>query len=117
MSHFVSKDLLETELHFQCKLKLARLRSQTYNMKMLMFKHAFFMCNFSLFLCLQGPIALTFWKTALIPASIYMFKVNNRNNRTKCKTCSELTINTPEQPHCHYSGVFIILGSLLSILF
>ena len=76
-----------------------------------------FHVQFLTFLCLQGPIALTFWKTALIPASIYMFKVNNSNNRTKCKTCSELTIKTPEQPHCHYSGVFIILGSLLSILF
>ena len=26
----------------------------------------------------------------------YMFKVNNRNNRTRCETCSKLTIKTPE---------------------
>ena len=33
------------------------------------------------------------------PAGIYLFKVNNRNTRAKCETCSELTIKTPEQRH------------------
>ena len=28
----------------------------------------------------------------LLPAGIYVFKVNNRNARTKCKICSKLTI-------------------------
>ena len=27
---------------------------------------------------------------------IFLLKVNNRNTRTKCKICSELTIKTPE---------------------
>ena len=27
------------------------------------------------------------------PAGIYMFKVNNRNTRTRCKICSKLTKN------------------------
>ena len=27
-----------------------------------------------------------------------MFKVNNRNSRTRCEICSKLTIKTPEQP-------------------
>ena len=27
---------------------------------------------------------------------IWLLKVNNRNTRTKCKICSELTIKTPE---------------------
>ena len=27
----------------------------------------------------------------------YMFKVNNRNNRTRCEICSKLTIKTPER--------------------
>ena len=31
------------------------------------------------------------------PAGKYMFKVNNRNTRTMCEICSELTIKTPEQ--------------------
>ena len=26
-----------------------------------------------------------------------MFKVNNRNTRTRCETCSNLTIKTPER--------------------
>ena len=28
------------------------------------------------------------------PAGIYMFKVNNRNTRTRCEMCSKLTIKT-----------------------
>ena len=35
------------------------------------------------------------------PAGNYMFKVNNRNTRTKCEICSKLTIKTPESHHWH----------------
>ena len=28
---------------------------------------------------------------------IHLFKVNNRNTRMKCETCSKLTIKTPER--------------------
>ena len=31
------------------------------------------------------------------PAGIYMFKVNNRNTRTRFEICSKLTIKTPER--------------------
>ena len=34
------------------------------------------------------------------PAGNYMFKVNNRNTRTRCEICSKLTINIPERRHC-----------------
>ena len=34
-----------------------------------------------------------------IPDGIYLFKVNNRNTRTRCEICSKLTINTPERRH------------------
>ena len=37
-----------------------------------------------------------------------MFKVNNRNTRTRCEICTKLTIKTPEQHHWHCSGVFIV---------
>ena len=30
------------------------------------------------------------------PAGIYLFKINNRNSRTMCETCSKLTIKTPD---------------------
>ena len=30
---------------------------------------------------------------------IHLFKVNNRNTRMKCETCSKLTIKTPERRH------------------
>ena len=39
------------------------------------------------------------------PASNYMFKVNNRNTRTKREICSKLTIKIPER--CR-SGIFIV---------
>ena len=43
------------------------------------------------------------------PVCNYMFKVNNRSNRTRCfKICSKLTIKIPEQTHCRRPGVFIV---------
>ena len=42
------------------------------------------------------------------PAGNYMFKVNNRNTRTKCEICSKLTIKTPERRQWRRSGVFIV---------
>ena len=33
----------------------------------------------------------------IIPANIYLFKVNNRNTRKNCQICSKLTIKKPEQ--------------------
>ena len=36
-----------------------------------------------------------------------MFKVNNRNTRTRCETCSELTIKIPERRR-RCSGIFIV---------
>ena len=32
-----------------------------------------------------------------IPEGNYMFKINNRNTRTRCEICSELTITAPER--------------------
>ena len=40
----------------------------------------------------------TVWFTETwIPASNYMFKVNNRNTRARCEICSKLTIKIPER--------------------
>ena len=33
--------------------------------------------------------------SSVIPAGIYLLKVNNRNTRTRCEICSKLTIKTP----------------------
>ena len=46
--------------------------------------------------------------TFLDPAGNYMFKVNNRNTRTKCEICSKLTIKTSERRQWRRSGVFIV---------
>ena len=44
----------------------------------------------------------------IYPDRNYMFKVNNRNTRTRCEICSELTIKRPERRQwCHYD-VFIV---------
>ena len=38
-----------------------------------------------------------------------MFKVNNRNGRTRCKICSKLTMKTPERRYWRlYFGVSIV---------
>ena len=41
-------------------------------------------------------------------AGIYLLKVSDRNTRTRCEICSELTINTPERRQGRRSGVFIV---------
>ena len=54
------------------------------------------------------------------PVVIYMFKVNNRNSRTRCEICSKLTIKTPERRHVVPQKVLwrpcIVLVSLLLTL-
>ena len=53
-------------------------------------------------------------------ASINMFKVNNRNNRTRCEKWSTLTIKAPQQHQWRRSGVFIVnfehISHLVSIV-
>ena len=43
-----------------------------------------------------------------------MFKVNNRNTRTRCKICSKLKIKTPEQRHWHRCGFVIVNSEYIS---
>ena len=45
-----------------------------------------------------------------------MFKVNNRNTRTRCEICSKLTIKTPERRQWRRSGVFIVNFEHISYL-
>ena len=46
-------------------------------------------------------------KSITLPGK-YMFKVNYKNTRTRCKFCSELTIKIPEWCHWPRSGVFVV---------
>ena len=39
---------------------------------------------------------------------IYMFKVNNRNTRTRCEIFSKLTKKIPERRHWRRSAIFIV---------
>ena len=42
------------------------------------------------------------------PVGIYLLKVSNRNTRTRCEICSELTIKVPERGHWGRFGFFIV---------
>ena len=44
----------------------------------------------------------------IVPAGIFLVKVNNRNTRTRCEIYSNLTIKTPDRRYCRRPGVFII---------
>ena len=48
-----------------------------------------------------------FKEKRIIPAGIYLFKVNNRNTKTRCKICSKLTIKIPERRHWHLRLFFV----------
>ena len=50
------------------------------------------------------------------PAGNYLFKVNNRNTRARCETCSKLTIKTPKGLPWWCSGVFIVNSEHISHL-
>ena len=72
---------------------------------------ALFSC-YTLFEIRLFALLPTKYKSTIIfrsnPAGIYLFKVNNRNTRTRCEICSKLTINTPERRQWRRSGVFIV---------
>ena len=44
-----------------------------------------------------GVLSLKLLQMKLLPVNIYLYKVNNRNTRKRCKTCLKLTIKTPER--------------------
>ena len=44
----------------------------------------------------------------LVPAGIYLLKVNNRNTRARCEICSKLTIKTPDH---HLVFLLLILNN------
>ena len=50
---------------------------------------------------------------SIYPAGIYLLKVNNRNNRTRCEICSKLTIKIPERRQWCRSGVWSERGGVL----
>ena len=76
-------------------------------------------CNITKITLLHGcfPVYLLhvcrtpFFEEYLYPAGIYLFKVNNRNTRTRCKICPKLTIKTPERHHwCRLVSLLLTLN-------
>ena len=79
---------------------------------------------FSLFFYLSSHLSSFDWfvlwlYNSIIPGSIYLFKFNNRNSRTRYEICSKLTIKTPERRHwrcCLYVNFKYIVLLLLVFL-
>ena len=63
---------------------------------------------FIIYICSSIVFISEYCILLIYPAINYMFKVNNRNTRIRCKICSKLTINTPERCYWPRSGVFIV---------
>ena len=55
---------------------------------------------------IQEVLIWTF--TCCLLPNIYLFKVNNRNTRKRCKIYSKSRIKTPERRQWRHSGVFIV---------
>ena len=58
------------------------------------------------FLFLLSTLNRSLFLWRIYPAGIPLFKVNNKNTRAMFKTCSKLTIKTPERRHRRCSSVF-----------
>ena len=48
------------------------------------------------------------WESVYSPGNIYLFKVNYRNIRKRCKICSNLTIKTEERRRRRRRSVFVV---------
>ena len=60
----------------------------------------YFLCFFNqVHLMGVGRAKTTAYVSQTFPANIYLFKVNNRITRKKCKICLKLTIKTAERCH------------------
>ena len=49
-----------------------------------------------IFMTMRLILFAAYLKLISLPASFYLFKVNNRDTRKRCYICSKLTIKTPE---------------------
>ena len=61
-------------------------------------------------------INITTFYLVNVPAGNYMFKVNNRSTRARCKICPKLTVKTPKRRHWRRSGVLIVNFEHISLL-
>ena len=71
-----------------------------------MFQTNFYQCSFTIihyFTCTSLYYIQNDFFKKMDWLTIYVFKGNNRNTRTRCEICSKLTIQTPEWCHWHDS--------------
>ena len=60
------------------------------------------------FFVLGRCVDLEYFTSQIFLVGIYLFKVDKRNIRAMCESCSKLTIKTPERHQLCRSGVFIV---------
>ena len=70
-----------------------------------------------LLLSLINFLSINFVVVNPCSANIHLFKVNNRNTRTRSEICSKLGIKAPERRHWPRSDVFIVNFYHISHLF
>ena len=56
-------------------------------------------------------------KSIIVPSNIYLFKINNKNTRKSCETCSKLIVKTLERRQWRRFGVFIDNFEYISPIF
>ena len=54
--------------------------------------------------------------SSLVPADIYLFKVNNGDNRTICEICSRLTMQRAEKCQWRHFGIFLVNFEQISFI-
>ena len=94
---FLTKNISQHILRYTCK----KLPSVKKTVKDLDFKLRGPRTNESKYLC---GVSTSYRN----PVGNYVFKINNRNTRTRSEICSKLTIKIPESRHWRRSSDFIV---------
>ena len=74
---------------------LFKFEKQIYRKEVIVDVRKYFFC----LCCFLYSYLLLMRERVINPVGIYMFKVNNRNTRTRCERCTKLIIKTPERRH------------------
>ena len=67
--------------------------------------------------CTRLTLLPDYLRIKFCTAGNYMFKVNNRNTKTRCEICSKLTIKIPERSQLHFVLPFTLCSSVSIVNF
>ena len=106
-SSFIDFGVVQRRIQSHVKHLWHRVLRKLLTVKSHFFRQTLHLRKYSKYLCTIIP----WWKKKTKkthPAGIYLLKVNDRNSRTRCKICSNLTIKIPERRQWYRSGIFIV---------